>query len=198
MDSRREFLKKAMLLSAAAGVSQILPPSIQKAFAINPETGSTYMDAEHIVLLMQENRSFDHTFGTMRGVRGFNDPRALILPDKNKVWLQTSNAGETFSPFRLDIKDTKITWMGALPHGRDTQMGARNNGLHDKWIDFKKSQDHKEYDNIPLTMGYYTREDIPFYYALGDAFTVCDQHFCSAMTSTSPNRSMFWTGTVRD
>jgi len=47
-------------------------------------------------------------------------------------------------------------------------------------------------------MGYYTREDIPFYYALADAFTVCDQHFCGAMTSTSPNRTMFWTGTVRD
>ena len=44
------------MLSAAAGVSQVLPASIQKAFAINPEPGSTYLDAEHIVFLMQENR----------------------------------------------------------------------------------------------------------------------------------------------
>ena len=54
-DSRRDFLKKAVILSAATGASQILPASIQKAFAINPEPGSTYLDAEHIVLLMQEN-----------------------------------------------------------------------------------------------------------------------------------------------
>ena len=56
----------------------------------------------------------------------------------------------------------------------------------------------KEYAHLPLTMGHYTREDLPFYYALADAFTVCDQNYCSVMTSTSPNRSYFWTGTIRD
>src|ERR1051326_6775605 len=50
---------------------------------------------------------------------------------------------------------------------------------------------------MPLTMGYYTREDIPFYYGLADAFTVCDQHFCSSLTGTTPNRLYFWTGTIR-
>src|ERR1700742_491145 len=109
MDSRREFIKKAALLTGAAGLSGILPASIQKALAINPATGSTYLDAEHIVILMQENRSFDHAFGNLRGVRGYNDPRAMRLPNNNLVWLQTNTAGETYSPFRLDIKDTKIT-----------------------------------------------------------------------------------------
>ena len=47
-------------------------------------------------------------------------------------------------------------------------------------------------------MGHYTREDLPFYYAPADAYTVCDQNYCSVMTSTTPNRSVFWTGTVRD
>ena len=56
----------------------------------------------------------------------------------------------------------------------------------------------KEYTHVPLTMGHYTREDLPFYYALADAFTVCDQNYCAVMTSTSPNRSYFWTGTIRD
>ena len=50
---------------------------------------------------------------------------------------------------------------------------------------------------MPLTLGYYTREDIPFYYALADAFTICDQHFCSCLTGTTPNRSYLWTGTIR-
>src|SRR5580698_10313228 len=196
MDTRRSFLKKTALLSGAIGVAQFLPESIQKALAINPEPGSTFLDAEHIVILMQENRSFDHTFGTLRGVRGFNDPRAIALPNKNKVWLQSSNVGETFSPFRLDIKDTRITWMGSLPHGRKSQMDARNNGKHDNWIEAKKSGE-RGYDSMPLTMGYYTREDLPFYYALADAFTVCDQNFCSSLTATTPNRLHFWTGTIR-
>ena len=85
MDTRREFIKKAAFLAGAAGLSGVLPASIQKAMAINAEPGSTYMDAEHIVILMQENRSFDHCFGTLKGVRGFNDPRAIDLPNKNKV-----------------------------------------------------------------------------------------------------------------
>ena len=197
MDTRRSFLKKSAILSGAAGVSHMLPLSIQKALAINPAIGSTYLDAEHIVLLMQENRSFDHTFGTLSGVRGFNDPRAISLPNKNKVWLQTNKDGETYAPFRLDIKDTKITWMGSLPHGRQSQMYARNKGKHDKWLDAKKSGD-KNYGKMPLTMGFYTREDIPFYYALADAFTVCDQNFCSSLTGTDPNRLYFWSGTVRE
>ena len=174
-----------------------MPASIQKALAINPANGSTYLDAEHIVFLMQENRSFDHTYGTLQGVRGFNDPRAIRQPNKNLVWLQTNKDGETYAPFRLDIKDTKITWMGSLPHSWTNQVDARNNGKYDKWLDVKQSGE-KEYANMPLTMGYYTREDIPFYYALADAFTVCDQHFCSSLTGTTPNRLYFWTGTIRE
>jgi phospholipase C len=63
MDSRREFLKKAALFAGTAGIANTLPGSVLKAMAINPEPGSTFYDAEHIVFLMQENRSFDHMFG---------------------------------------------------------------------------------------------------------------------------------------
>ncbi|QDK79238.1 phospholipase C, phosphocholine-specific [Spirosoma sp. KCTC 42546] len=195
MDSRREFLKKAALLST--GLSGVLPESIQKAFAIDPQPGTTFLDAEHVVILMQENRSFDHTYGTLQGVRGFNDPRAIDLPNKNKVWLQTNAAKETYAPFRLNIKDTKATWMSSLPHSWENQVDARNGGKQDKWLDSKKSG-NKEYAKMPLTMGYYNREDLPFYYALADAFTVCDQNFCSSLTGTTPNRLYFWTGTLRD
>ena len=195
MDSRREFLKKAALLSGAAGFAT-LPASVQRALAIDPAPGTSYLDAEHIVFLMQENRSFDHCYGALQGVRGFNDPRAIRLPNKNSVWLQTNAAGETYAPFRLDIKDTRVTWMGSLPHSWSNQVDARNNGKYDKWLDVKQSG-HSEYAKMPLTMGYYSRQDIPFYYALADAFTVCDQHFCSSLTGTTPNRLYFWTGTIR-
>ena len=197
MNSRRDFLKKAALLSTATGLAGLLPDSIQKAYAIAPAPGSTYLDAEHIVILMQENRSFDHTFGSLRGVRGFHDPRAVDLPNRNKVWLQSNAKNETYTPFRLNIKDTKSTWMSSLPHSWENQVDARNGGAMDGWLEAKKSG-RKAYADMPLTMGYYTREDLPFYYALADAFTVCDQNFCSSLTGTTPNRLFLWTGTVRD
>ncbi len=185
------------MLSGAAGTSGFLPDSIQRAYAIEPEAGSTYLDAEHIVILMQENRSFDHTLGTLQGVRGFNDPRAIQLANGNSVFVQTDASGNAYTPWRLDIRDTRITWMGSIPHSRQSQVDAWNEGHHDGWLESKRSH-VPEYAEIPLTMGHYTREDLPFYYALADAFTVCDQHYCAVMTSTTPNRSTFWTGTVRD
>jgi phospholipase C len=197
MDTRREFLKKASLLSGGAGLLNVLPSSIARAMAIDPQAGSTFYDAEHIVLLMQENRSFDHTYGTLQGVRGFNDPRAITLPDKNPVWCQTNKDGETYAPFRLDIKNTNATWMESLPHGWTDQVDARNDGKYDKWLDSKPSG-VEQYKKMPLTLGFYSREDIPFYYSLADAFTVCDHNFCSSLTGTTANRLYFWTGTIRE
>jgi phospholipase C len=195
-DSRRDFLKKAALLTGAASLSQLLPESIQRALAINPPEGSTWRDAEHIVILMQENRSFDHALGTLRGVRGYNDPRAIHLPNRNLVWLQSNAEGQTYAPFRLDIRNTKATWMHSLPHSWANQVNARNDGKYDQWLNVKRNST-PEYSLMPLTMGYHTREDLPFYYAMADAFTVCDQNFCSSLTGTNPNRLHFWTGTVR-
>jgi phospholipase C len=169
--------------------------SIQRAAAIEPETDSSFLDAEHIVVLMQENRSFDHAFGAMRGVRGFNDPRAIQLEDSNPVWVQTNKAGKSFLPFRLDMKETKATWMGCLPHSWTDQVDAANGGRHDRWLDAKAVKG--PYEGMPLAMGYHTRDDLPFYYALADAFTVCDHNFCSTLTGTTPNRLHLWTGTTR-
>lgn len=197
MTTRRDFLKYALISGAAAGTTAALPSSIRRAFAIAPDVGSTWKDAEHVVILMQENRSFDHVFGTLQGVRGFNDPRAIRQPNGLPVFAQASSSGETYLPWRLNIRDTRVTWMGSIPHSRDSQVDAWNGGAHNQWIDAKKSH-HKGYDHYPLTMGYYTREDLPFYYALADAFTVCDQNYCGAMTSTTPNRLLFMSGTVRD
>ncbi|HVI47664.1 MAG TPA: phospholipase C, phosphocholine-specific [Chitinophaga sp.] len=197
MDTRRDFIRKAALLSGAAGVMGTLPGSIQRALAIDPAPGSTFYDAEHIVILMQENRSFDHAYGSLKGVRGFNDPRAIRLPDNNLVWLQTDSNGNTYAPFRLNIKDTKATWMSSLPHSWANQVDARNNGRYNKWLQVKQSG-NKDWAAMPLTLGFYNREDIPFYYSLADAFTVCDQNFCSSLTGTTPNRLYLWTGSLRD
>nr|WP_068892446.1 phospholipase C, phosphocholine-specific [Pedobacter panaciterrae] len=187
MNSRRDFIKKAALLSGAAGLPNVIPMSIQKAMAIEAAPGSTFYDAEHIVILMQENRSFDHMFGKLKGVRGFNDPRVFTLPDKDKVWLQKDNEGKTYAPFHVDINKTKITWQGGLPHSWSDQLAARNNGKYDKWVPVKSL----------MSLGYYDRTDIPFYYSMAEAFTICDHNFCSSLTGTTPNRLFFWTGNIR-
>ncbi|MGV3763764.1 phosphocholine-specific phospholipase C, partial [Parapedobacter sp.] len=196
MENRRDFLKKLTLLAGATGMATGIPPAIQRALAIPPTPGSTFLDAEHIVILMQENRSFDHAFGTLKGVRGFNDPRFISQPNGNPVWFQSDLKGHTYAPFRLNLRETKATWMGAVPHSRSSQVDAYNDGGHDNWIESKRRGG--DLGKIPLTMGYYNRQDIPFNYALADAFTVCDQNFCSGMTSTWPNRFFFWTGTIRE
>lgn len=197
METRRSFLKKASLLAGTTALSGVIPDSVLRAMSINADPETSYLDAEHIVFLMQENRSFDHCYGRLKGVRGFNDPRAIDLPTGLPVWFQRNSKGQTYPPFRLDIKNTKSTWMGSLPHGWHDMVEARDHGKMNKWLDAKKSG-NPDYQKLPLTMGYYDREDIPFYYALADAFTVCDQHFCSSLTGTSPNRCYFWSGSVRE
>ncbi|GAB3022069.1 phospholipase C, phosphocholine-specific [Cyclobacterium sediminis] len=192
-ENRRDFLKKAALFSGGMGLWGVLPASIEKAMAINPDPGTTYLDAEHVVLLMQENRSFDHCFGKLKGVRGYNDPRTISLPNKDKVWIQRDNQGNAFTPFRFNINETKATWMSDIPHSWENQVDARNNGKYDGWIEAKRPG-RKEYKHVPMTMGFYERQDIPFYYAFADAFTVCDQHFCAALTGTTTNRNYHWAG----
>lgn len=197
MNTRRDFIKQAALIAGSSGIWNALPDALKKAISINPDLGSTFYDAEHVVILMQENRSFDHCFGSLQGVRGFNDPRVIKQPNGNKVWLQSDKKGQTYAPFRLNIKDTRATWMGSLPHSWTDMVDAHNKGKMDNWLEAKRAG-NKEYVHMPLTMGYYNREDIPFYYAMADAFTVGDQHFCSSLTGTTPNRLYLWSGTIRD
>jgi len=191
MHSRRDFLRSAALLSGTAFVWGSVPEAIAKAMSIDPENGTTFLDAEHVVILMQENRSFDHCYGALQGVRGYRDPRAHVQPNGNKVWFQTDAEGNTFAPFRLDIHNSNATWIGGLPHSWPDQVDARAGGRYDKWLIAKPRK------GFPFTLGHYTRPDLPFYYALADAFTVCDQAFCSSLTGTTPNRLFLWTGNIR-
>lgn len=195
--NRREFLEKSSILLAGLGTSNVLHPSILKALAIDPAAQSTFYDAEHVVILMQENRSFDHAFGALKGVRGFLDKRAFVKQDGHSVFFQKNDEGKYASPARLDLRNTKSTWMSSLPHSWADQQKALNKGKYDQWLQAKASG-NKDYKNIPLTLGYYNREDLPFYYQLADAFTIFDQYFCSSLTGTTPNRLFLWSGTLRE
>ena len=195
--NRREFLEKSGILMAGLGTSSMLHPAILKALTIEAAAGSTFYDAEHVVILMQENRSFDHAFGALKGVRGFLDQTAFVKEDGHSVFFQKNNDGKYAAPGRLDLKNTKSTWMSSLPHSWSDQQHALNGMKYDKWLQAKASG-NKNYKEMPLTLGYYNREDLPFYYQLADSFTIFDQYFCSSLTGTTPNRLFHWSGTIRE
>lgn len=195
--NRREFLEKSGILMAGLGTLNMLHPAILKALTIEAHAGSTFYDAEHVVILMQENRSFDHAFGALKGVRGFLDQTAFVKEDGHSVFFQKNNEGKYAAPGRLDLKNTKSTWMSSLPHSWSDQQHALNGMKYDKWLQAKASG-NKNYKDMPLTLGYYNREDLPFYYQLADSFTILDQYFCSSLTGTTPNRLFLWSGTIRE
>jgi phospholipase C len=179
---RRKFLK----LVSAGALASAIPTSIKKALAIPAHHRTrTIEDIEHIVFLMQENRSFDHYFGTMRGVRGYGDPRAIRLPSGDSVWSQP-NGSSPVLPFHPDAPDLGLQFLEDLPHGWTDQHKAWNGGKYDQWVPAKGT----------TTMAYLTRADMPFHYALADAFTVCDAYHCSVLGPTDPNRYHMWTGWV--
>ncbi|MEU3511997.1 phosphocholine-specific phospholipase C [Streptomyces longwoodensis] len=178
--NRRRFLQ----LAGATTAFTALNASIERAAALpaNHRTGSIE-DVEHIVVLMQENRSFDHYFGRLRGVRGFGDPRPVTRPDGTSVWHQSDGTKDVL-PFRPDLDDLGLAFIQDLPHGWNDGHAAFNGGKYDKWVPSKGS----------TTMAYLERRDIPFHYALADTFTICDAYHCSFIGSTDPNRYYLWTG----
>jgi phospholipase C len=179
---RRTFLKMAGVPTVAGALS--LDLSKATAIAANNKHGSI-RDVEHVVVLMQENRSFDHYFGTLNGVRGYGDPRAVRLPSGDPVWHQPTGA-EALLPFRPQVPDVGEMFLPDPPHGWNDTHAAWNGGRHDQWVPNKGVQ----------TMTYHTRHDLPYQYALADAFTICDNYFCSLLGPTDPNRYHMWTGWV--
>lgn len=178
--NRRRFMQ----LAGGTAALTMLSDSIARAAAI-PAQGSTgsIQDVEHVVVLMQENRSFDHYFGSLSGVRGFGDPRPVTLPSGKSVWHQ-EGGGKEVLPFRPKADNLGLQFIQDLNHDWAGGHKAFNNGKYDQWVPAKTS----------TTMAYLTREDIPFHYALADAFTICDAYHCSFIGSTDPNRYYMWTG----
>lgn len=179
-NTRRDFLKTA----AVAGTAGSLPASIGRALAVpaNRRSG-TIKDVRHIVILMQENRSFDHYFGTLKGVRGFGDRHPVPMEGDKPVWFQ-HNGARVLPPFHLDTQSTNALKVPGTPHSFADAQAAWNQGKFGLWPKFKTD----------YSMGYYRREDIPFQFALAEAFTICDAYHCSVTSGTDPNRVVFWSG----
>ncbi|SFG28947.1 phospholipase C [Novosphingobium sp. CF614] len=183
-NNRREFLKVMGALGAAAS----FPASIDRALAVPARrVAGTINDVKHIVILMQENRSFDHYFGTMKGVRGFGDRQTVPLLGGRTVWEQF-NGARVLPPFHLDTEATNAMKVPGTPHSFADAQAAWNQGSFGLWPKFKTD----------YSMGYFKRDDIPFQFALAEAFTICDAYHCSITSGTDPNRIVFWSGSSFD
>jgi phospholipase C len=221
--SRRRFLAGAGAVAAGTAAASLLPPSLQRALAAPLRTsGGSLRDIEHVVFLMQENRSFDHYYGVLRGVRGYSDRSAIRLRTGEPVFRQPGTGqrwtsayyepflardGRSVPPFHSDPNT-----IGTLPHNWESQHLAMAGGWHDDWIRAKQMAEFagdlphgmNEHDLrwaeglvIPgwaTTMAHYDRKDIPFHYELADTFTICDAYHCSLIGGTNPNRLYHYSG----
>ncbi|USI99541.1 phospholipase C, phosphocholine-specific [Xanthomonas prunicola] len=188
IDLPRRRLLQAGLTSGAA----CLLPSIARAAAIAPDRRSgTLEDLQHVVILMQENRAFDHYFGALPGVRGFGDRFPIPAPPlpgapARTVWLQPSEDGRQWlTPFALDTAaQFGFMRVKGTPHSWPDAQQAWDHGRLGQWAAAKHNH----------ALGYYARADIPFQYALAEAFTVCDAYHAAIQTGTNSNRVFLWTG----
>ena len=180
--------RRDLLKLGAAGLSAASLVSLRKAMAIpaRDATGSL-MDVEHVVIFMQENRAFDHYFGTFAGVRGQGDPRPLRLGNGHHVWRQPSDEHTDgyVMPYWADSQTSSAYVVGGGDQGHAEAVPIVNGGHFDGWGTSKQMHNR---------MTYYKASDLPFYHALASNFTICDAYHCSTLTQTYPNRLHLWTG----
>jgi phospholipase C len=179
--TRRQALRSAGaagfgLTAASVGLDALLTK------AATASTHGTLKDIKHVVILIQENRSFYHYFGTLSAVCGFDDKR------NRSVFQQKAN-GTTVHPFHLPND-----CLPDLTHDWGPQHQSWDGGKMDGFLRAHEANDPSGVG--PETMGYYRRSDLPFYYALADAYTICDAYHCSVLGPTDPNRLMSMSASI--
>ena len=195
--TRRSLLRSGLV--AGAGLSTF-GDVIDRALALPRPHRATLEEIEHVVILIQENRSFDHYFGTLRGVRGFGDRHAPTFAgrsafDQVDPDLADNPSGHVL-PFRLDSATTSGQCVADQSHAWAVQQASWDFGRMDHFVGAHRVGNGNGPATGALTMGYYTREDLPFHYALADAFTICDAYHCSVFGPTNPNRIVSMSGMV--
>ncbi|GAB7142897.1 phospholipase C [Mycobacterium riyadhense] len=190
--TRRQFFAKAAAATSAGAFLSAAGPVIEKAYGAGPCSGHL-TDIEHIVLLMQENRSFDHYFGALSGIRGFNDPSPAFQQKGWNPQTQKVDPAAVTIPYRFDTTRGPLVageCVNDPDHGWIAMHQSLNGGANDGWLPAQAASSPLA-GNVAVTMGYYTRRDLPIHYLLADTFTVCDHYFCSLLGGTTPNR-LYW------
>ncbi|MDB5390587.1 MAG: plc [Planctomycetaceae bacterium] len=185
--TRRDLLKLC-IGGAATGVGSLFLDGCGGRFVEIPSDPAPspcakVTDVEHVVIVIQENRSFDHYFGSYRGVRGFSDSStAFEQPDPTNM---TSPPVSTRLPFHLDTSRMNAACTHDITHDWVPQHESWNNGATNGFVTSRLPINSND---AVLSMSYLTRADLPYYYAVADAFTICDNYFCSVIGPTDPNR----------
>ncbi|HTU72567.1 MAG TPA: alkaline phosphatase family protein [Trebonia sp.] len=192
--SRRGFVTSAAGLAGAAALAGALPEALARAASVRPRK-LDLSQVKHLVFVMQENRSFDHYFGTFPGARGFSDPAAIRLPSGRPVFAQPdpANPDGYLEPYHMSTITTGAAAVPSLSHDWRDQHASWNNGAMDGWLSTHLASDGDI--NGSFTMGYYEKEDIPFHWALAQSFTLLDNYHCSVLGPTYPNRAIWESGT---
>ncbi|KAL1406335.1 hypothetical protein Q8F55_008034 [Vanrija albida] len=182
----------SLLLSALVAAS---------AVAAAPDARGGLASLDHIILFMQENRAFDHYFGTMAGVRGFGDPNAVIAKDTNKTSFYSPINTTNTKPAPPANVPYLLPWhfnhQGGNANDRYQCASAGSNGWtanHNAWDGGNNNKWASK--NTPYSLGYYRREDTPFHWALAEGWTVADAYHESVISSTNPNRISWVGGTI--
>ncbi|MGI8752392.1 MAG: alkaline phosphatase family protein [Acidimicrobiales bacterium] len=188
--TRRRLLQGSLAAGVAgATLSTGAAALIEKASAVTAGPNAALGDIEHVVFLMQENRSFDHYFGTLSGVRGFSDSTPVFDQFGYRPGVGPDPTGYV-QPFHLlsnpPLTDGQTT--NDITHNWAPQHQSWNGGAMNGFVTSHLAADGVK--NGLVTMGYFNRADLAFYYALADAFTICDGYHCSVFGPTDPNRVM--------
>jgi phospholipase C len=191
--TRREILAAGMAGGASLFLAACGGTTTRKAAGV-PPAGSDLGAVEHVVFLMHENRSFDHYFGTYKGVRGFDDHSAGDPGLFAQSW--PGGSAPALLPFHLDTASRMAECTFDLSHEWNAQHMCWDHGTMERFVATHTEAQFEGPQNGVLTMGYYTRQDLAFYYSLADAFTICDGYHCSVMGPTHPNRLHAWSGTL--
>jgi phospholipase C len=188
--SRRTFLAGGLGI-AGAGLIETAMPAAASAAKVKA-AGSDLGAVEHVVFLMQENRSFDHYFGTYRAVNGFDAHAANF----KQAWPVGRNGAATLLPFNLASATAQLcSGNDAIPtHDWAPQHESLGDGTNAHFVSVHSEPDNDGIVNAPIVMGYFTRKQLAFYYGLADAYTICDNYFCSVLGPTHPNRLYFMSG----
>src|SRR4051794_33507111 len=193
---RREFLQRtAMAAGLAAGMATVLSPDVLVAEAAaaqrrTPLPSPRNLPVDTFVVLMMENRSFDHYLGWLPHADGHQAGLSYTTRDGQAV--ATHRLAPDFQGCAFN--DPNHSWdggreqvnggaVGGFPRsgGNDQVAGGfLNGGAMDGFL--------RSGDNDEFAVGYYAEDDLPFLPAAAQAFTTYDRFFCSLLASTFPNR----------
>jgi phospholipase C len=197
--SRRQVLAGGLSGAAALSFARLrgsgpsAQETLEQAMRVRPASTDSI---QHVVFLMQENRSFDHYFGKLGGVAGFDDTNNSAA--FTQAW-NTANGGSgapsgeeppnVLLPFQMNSRTSDGECTYDLSHAWPAEHACWNNGAMDSFVSTHTSPSYENQLGTN-TMGYYQEHDIPFYWRLAKNFTICDNYFCSVLGPTHPNRLM--------